>query len=623
MRPDQYLDALLTLPNLSGPALSPDGQFVAWTWPGVGPVANAFVAPTDGAAAPTQLTDATDNVQLVSWTRDSQSIVVRQDHGGDERAQLFQVDLDHPGVMRPLTEASPCYFLRGGEPHPNGRWLIYGANFDVAANREIEATWLYRHDLVTGERRPLARPAANGSYLPRLNEAGAYILYNRRGATPAGYPAWLVDIEGQADREILNFGPTAKVFASWFPDGQRVLFLAEAGTHRRLGVWELASGATRWLLGNPARNLERAFVPRGSDRAVIVEVRDARARCSLLDPTTGTETSLPDLPGSLVPLGPTGDGAWVGQYYSATQPTNLVRFSLDDIRPAAFVSLTRVWEYTPLRPDSLAPAEDFRWRADDGLEIQGWLYQPHGLVKGTIVFVHGGPTAHSEDRLNPQIQFLVAQGYTVLAPNYRGSTGFSLAYQEAIKADGWGGREQDDIRAGIEALIAAGLAERGKVGITGTSYGGYSSWCAITRWPRGLVAAAAPVCGMTDLVVDYQTTRPDLRPYSEEMLGGRPDQAPERYRERSPIHFVDQIAGQLLIVQGRRDPNVTPENVRVVQEALDRAGKEYELLAFDDEGHGIAQPKNRQTLYLRLVEFFSAAFAAAGEFNQLKSSIEA
>ena len=67
---------------------------------------------------------------------------------------------------------------------------------------------------------------------------------------------------------------------------------------------------------------------------------------------------------------------------------------------------------------------------------------------------------------------------TCWTPNYRGSTGFGLAFREAIKEDGWGGLEQEDIRAGIEALIAAGIAEPGKVGITGTSYGGYSAW-----WP--------------------------------------------------------------------------------------------------------------------------------------------
>jgi dipeptidyl aminopeptidase/acylaminoacyl peptidase len=184
-----------------------------------------------------------------------------------------------------------------------------------------------------------------------------------------------------------------------------------------------------------------------------------------------------------------------------------------------------------------------------------------------------------------------------------------MAFREAIKADGWGGLEQEDIRAGVESLIAQGIAQAGKVGITGTSYGGYSSWCAITRYPAETIAASAPICGMTDLVVDYESTRPDLRPYSEEMMGGSPDQVPEKYRERSPIHFVGNIEGKLLIVQGARDPNVTPENVRAVTAALKEAGIPYETLTFDDEGHGVGRPKNQKVLYLRLLDFFTGAFS--------------
>src|SRR5439155_26151879 len=130
------------------------------------------------------------------------------------------------------------------------------------------------------------------------------------------------------------------------------------------------------------------------------------------------------------------------------------------------------WERTGLTPDDLAAAQDYRWRSVDGLEIQGWLYRTKENLRGTIVFVHGGPTGHSQDQINAQIQFFVRQGFNVLDPNYRGSTGFSLTYREAIKVDGWGGREQDDIRSGIEAMLAAGIAEPFKIGITGTSDGG-------------------------------------------------------------------------------------------------------------------------------------------------------
>jgi dipeptidyl aminopeptidase/acylaminoacyl peptidase len=610
MNPDEYLDALLSLPGMWGPKVSRNGQWVAWTWFRVGPTADVFAAPTDGSAPPLRLTDTADNVFLVSWTPDSRAVLVEQDKGGNERAQLFRIDLDRPLEMVPLTQAEPNFFLRGGHLHPNGRWLVYGANVDVATGQEIEQTWIYRHDLETGELRPLARPEKGGYIVPALSPTGDHILYQRRDLHPAGRQIWLVDIEGDGDREIVNVGAEAKAYASWFPDGERVVVLAETQTHRRLGVWELAGGTLRWLVDDPARNIENAFVPHGSQQIVVIEVQRARARASLLDPESGRETPVAPIPGNLIPLAPLGSGQWLGQYYSSRQPGDVVRLTLDDPQPQEFLSLSRVWERTPLSPADLTPAEDYAWTSVDGLEIQGWLYCPQGKARGTVVYVHGGPTSHSEDLLNSLIQLCVRQGFNVLDPNYRGSTGFGLEFQEAIKADGWGGLEQEDIRAGIEALLADGIATPGKVGMTGTSYGGYSAWCGITRFPQEVLAAAAPVCGMTDLMVDYETTRPDLRPLSEEMMGGSPEEIPERYHERSPIHFVDGIQGALLIVQGLQDPNVTPENVRAVRDALEKAGVPYEVLAFEDEGHGISRPKNQKTLYLRLIEFFADAFAA-------------
>jgi dipeptidyl aminopeptidase/acylaminoacyl peptidase len=114
---------------------------------------------------------------------------------------------------------------------------------------------------------------------------------------------------------------------------------------------------------------------------------------------------------------------------------------------------------------------------------------------------------------------------------------------------------------------------------------------------------------MTDLVIDYETTRPDLRPFSAEMMGGTPEQVPGRFYNRSPIHFVQNITGKLLIVQGGQDPNVTPENVDAVVKALKQHGIPYELLNFRDEGHGIYKVKNQRRLYLRLVDFFERAFS--------------
>ncbi|MFW5691733.1 MAG: S9 family peptidase [Chloroflexota bacterium] len=603
-----FLDALLKLPGLSVREVSYDGRWVAWTWFRAAPTAEVFVASTDGSAAPTRMTNTPENTFFVGWTHDSRSLLVMQDKDGNERNQVFRVDLDRPEVMVPLTEENPNYFLRGVNVTPDGETLVYGANVDLSTGEEIEQTWIYKHHLPTGERSVIARPAKPGYIMPQLNHSGSHVLYTRKDRHPSGVQVWLVDIDGQNDREILNFGDNVKAFARWFPDGRRVLVLGETATHRRLGVWSMDRPEVHWLIDDTFRSIESAFVPFGSDHIVAYEISGARLKSILVNPSTGEEQPLPDVPGELALVAPVGDSDWIGVHSSSRQPGDIVRFPLESVSPTSFTSLSQVWKCTDLTPDDLAQAENFTWRSSDDMQIQGWLYRAGDDARGTIVYVHGGPTSHSRDAINNQIQYFVRCGFHVLDPNYRGSTGFGLAFREAIKVHGWGAMEQEDIRTGIQALIDAGIAQPGKIGITGTSYGGYSSWHAITHFDTATLAASAPVCGMTDLVIDYQTTRPDLRPYSEEMLGGSPDEVPDRYFERSPINFVQNIKGRLLIVQGMQDPNVTPENVRTVTERLQANGIEYELAAFDDEGHGISKPANQRRLYPQLATFFESAF---------------
>lgn len=610
MKSEQILESLLTLPDMYDfrPKVSPDGRWVAWVWYRASRAANVYAAITDGSRAPLQLTATDENTNLVAWTPDSKAVIVEQDKDGNERVQLFRVDVDNPKSMLPLTEAEPDYYIGGGRLHPNGKWLVYAANYDDRTEQEIEAPILYRQDLESGGRQVLARPKKAGFCIPLLNEDGSYILYTRQDEHPAGIQVWLVDIEGEGDREILNAGPDVKTGARWLPDGKGALVLAETKTHRKVGVWTLATNEFRWLLDDPQLDIEDAFVPHGSDKAVVVYNQRGHTRCSLLPLDGAKEFMLPDIPGNLIPLAPVNDNEWVGNFYSSQQPADVVRFSIEHVDPQEFCSLTGIWGRTRLTANDLIPAEEFSWTSVDGMKVYGWLYRALGAVKGTIVYVHGGPTWHSQDWVNSELQYLAQQGFNVLDPNYRGSTGYGLPFREAIREDGWGGREQEDIRTGIEALIKAGIAQPGKVGITGTSYGGYSSWVGITRFPLELVAAAAPICGMTDLVVDYETTRPDLRPFSAEMMGGTPQEVPQRFYERSPINFVNQIKGKLLIVQGAQDPNVTPKHVSDVEVKLKEAGVEYRVLMFEDEGHGIAKPHNQRILYKELSKFFTDAF---------------
>ncbi len=610
---DAFLDRLLNVPQLMAPSVSPAGSVVAWSWGGHGQAVEAYLRSTvaGGPDKPLRLHAGGDDVFVESWRRDGAEFLLALTRNGEERIRLMRAVLSE---MKPrlVTDPNPGYYISGGELHPNGRWLVYAANVDPATGEEQEASWIFRQDLVTGERLILARPVRGHQSHPMLNAAGTHVLYSRKDRHPAGRQYWLVDIEGKEDREILNFGDEVEITASWTPAGNQVVVLADSDTHRRVGLWLLESALTYWLMDDPHDQIEAAFVPVGASVIVTFLTQEGGKRVRLYDPQSRQRQDWPAFgPGTLLPIAPLGGGGWAARYYHARQPEDLVRYDPALKGQTTLPSLTGLAGATSgLTPDLIAP-ESIRWNAPDGLSIQGWLYRPKTRAMGTVVDIHGGPTHHLENRFNSFVQYLLRRGFNVLQPNYRGSTGFGLRFQEAILKHGWGGAEQEDIASGIAFLIEKGIAEKGRVGVTGTSYGGYSSWWAITHYPPELVAAAAPICGMTDLVIDYETTRPDLRPYSEKMMGGSPSQVPARYRERSPIHFVDCIKGRLLIVQGMRDPNVTPENLAAVRGALAAAGVAHEVLTFEDEGHGIRKRANRRVLHRRLADFFAAAFAAA------------
>jgi len=604
-----FLEALLSIPAIYGYAISKDSKYVVYTWKNIHPNLDVFALPSDGTARPLALTETSEATFVVSFAPDSRTVIVGEDKNRNERVRLFEVEIDKPKLMRPLTEEDPSYFLRGGSLHPNRKCLVYAANYDVEKKQEIEATWLYRHDLKTKDRVVLAKPERPAWVYPQLNSQGTHVLYNRKDIHPKGDQFWLVDIEGKEDREILNFGPKARIKAVWLPDGKKVGFITETKDgknqkHYSLGIYDIQREESRWLIDDPNRNIERITSPASGHQLIILEYHKATLQPSIIDLTTMEEKFLPKIKGSLIPIGPVANQKWVGLYYSSTQPDEIVKFDIENLEEERFQSLTHVWERTVMKPGDLAVAQDFEWSAKDELKIHGWLYRSKTPSKKAIIYVHGGPTYHLEDMINPQIQYFVSRGFNVLAPNYRGSTGYGVEFEDLIRVNGWGSDEQEDIWVGVEALIERGIAEKGKIGVTGTSYGGYSSWFAITKALR-LFAAAVPICGMTDLVVDYETTRPDLRPYSEEMLGGSPKEVPERYYERSPINYVHQIKGKLLIVQGARDPNVTPQNMEVIRRKLDENQIEYDLLVFEDEGHGILKTKNQKILFKQIADFFT------------------
>ncbi|MEZ5798075.1 MAG: prolyl oligopeptidase family serine peptidase [Paracoccaceae bacterium] len=581
------------VPQLSNIHASGDGRLAFWCWSGLTETDNVWCAPTDGSAPPQQLTDGSDHFTIRDVSHDGSRLILGQSPSASEHDHLILLDRA-TGEQRQLTPRQDTHYVYGGALSADAGAVFFLADFDYDAGQVTAGAWLWRQDLATGARTCLATADSPPHFYvgPQLSPDGTRLLWHRSDRAPGGYQLWVIGIDGGDPQKVLDLGARNNVLANWVSD-DRIAFACDQDGRDRLGVLSLSTGQVDWIASEPDLCPHDTLAGTAGAFAVIHH-QASRTCAALVDGHRVTPLPNPTGRRSLLPHAALADGGWLAEAYDASAPHDLVALAADGSHRVIARAAPE-----PARPH-VAP-QDFRWTAPDGRPMQGWLYRPAGPPKGLIAYVHGGPTWHSEDWVNPKIQFWAALGYAVLDPNYRGSTGFGHDHREAVKQDGWGGREQDDIRAGVEAALASGLP--GPVAIAGNSYGGFSSWFGITRHPD-LYTAAIPMCGMYRLDIDYHATEmPHGRAYSEEMMGGTPEEFPEKYANASPGRFIDRIRGHLMIVHGLADSNVGPENTHTAVRELTGAGIPHQVMLFENEGHGVFRRSN-VAAYLRA----SAAF---------------
>jgi dipeptidyl aminopeptidase/acylaminoacyl peptidase len=258
----------------------------------------------------------------------------------------------------------------------------------------------------------------------------------------------------------------------------------------------------------------------------------------------------------------------------------------------------------------LGKQETITWKARDGLELEGVLIHPLDEQPGQryplILVVHGGPEAHNRDGwltnyLNPG-QMAAARGYAVFYPNYRGSTGRGVEFSKLGQGDP-AGKEFDDLIDAVDHLVATGLVDKDKVGITGGSYGGYATaWCCTRYTDR--FAAGVMFVGISDLVSKVGTTDiPNeeilvhaLKPVSEDW---------QKALERSPIYYAAKAHTPLLILGGKDDPRVDPGQSKELYRQLKIAGNApVRLVQYPGEQHGNQKACARLDYSLRMLEWF-------------------
>jgi dipeptidyl aminopeptidase/acylaminoacyl peptidase len=293
------------------------------------------------------------------------------------------------------------------------------------------------------------------------------------------------------------------------------------------------------------------------------------------------------------------DGAFLTVEYEDPQnPADMFRVAVADGR-----STQLTFSQVPaLAANGLVMPEIVSYKSYDGLEIPAFLYRPQKSNGAAVLYPHGGPSSLYAYGWDILAQYFVAKGYTWLAPNYRGSTGYGLEFEQANYND-WGVGDTQDCLYGARFLGEIPGIDPERLGIYGGSYGGYMTVCCLSRDPDYLFACGVDKYGDSNVISSWAQCSRDLRLYTEIFLG-HPSDNRAVHVAASPIADIKNVQKPVLVIHGIDDMVVPPQAAEEWVEALRREGKTYEYKTYAGEAHGFLKKRTLLDFYERIERFF-------------------
>ncbi|WP_262177732.1 alpha/beta hydrolase family protein [Saccharococcus sp. Marseille-Q5394] len=242
------------------------------------------------------------------------------------------------------------------------------------------------------------------------------------------------------------------------------------------------------------------------------------------------------------------------------------------------------------------------YKSFDGLEIEALLFKAKEETANgyTIFWPHGGPQSSERKMFRSMFQCFLNRGYTIFAPNFRGSTGYGSEFTKMVEQD-WGEGPRLDCLAGIEWLFDNGITDRDRLFLVGGSYGGYMALLLHGRHAE-YFKAVVDIFGVSDLFTFVNSVPPHWKPIMERWLGD-PERDKERFIKDSPVTYLDGMVKPMLVIQGAKDPRVVKEESDQIVAKLTELGRDVEYLVLDDEGHGFSKKENEIKVYSQMLEF--------------------
>ncbi len=550
---------------------------------------------------PYQLSAFADGISFFELSRGGDLAIVGAAPGGSEQTQLYLMDT-RTGRLEQLTRFEKVQITNVAWA-PDDRAIFYRSNQENGRD-----FFIYRMDILSGQAVKVfgATDGVSGyNSVMDVSRDGRRIIVSNLHSN-AHNDLYLVDVADGThrklthDEELVRHGnPTL------MPDDRTIWLTCNRTPNGLARVARMRVGSPeiefvedgwidlRWEVESLwfSRDYAWMFALVNEDGYARLKIRSA----SSLEPVPG-----PPLDGMIGPVFEDSRGRVVFGFNSPTRAPDVWRW---DPASGELAQLTFA-SYLGIDPASFREPALVRYRSFDGLEIPTFLYLPPDYQPGRaipfIVNAHGGPEGQSRPHFQRNVQYLQLNGYGVLEPNVRGSSGYGRHY---LNLDNYKKRQDSlkDYKAGIDWLVANGFTEPGMIGIRGGSYGGYVVLGMITEYPD-LLSAAVDIVGIANFETFLENTAPYRRALREAEYGPLEDR--EFLRSISPIHKADRIKTPLLVIHGENDPRVPVSEARQIIRAIQAHGGEVDSLIFSDEGHGAGKRDNTVEEYTKQIAFF-------------------
>lgn len=502
---------------------------------------HVHVAPAHGGL-PKKISAFVTEASTPKWMPDSRGLIISVTR--HEADQLVLTDRD--GCWpRALTD-TPDGDHWDANPSPDGSLVA----FVFRPFNDLNRTDISLISLSTGAIHPLYGKPAVRAWMPRWSPDGHWVAFISQDG--GWNDLWLVKPDGNDPHQLTRLGADISDI-EWSPDGKQITCNVNRNGSFELCCVDAASGEVAVLRGGMGCHSRPQWTPDGQSLTF--------------------------------------------EYESPVLPPDLYRIDLSDRR------VTQLTFSNPpaMARNTLVAPECISYRSTDGLDIPAFLFRPTHPNGAAILYPHGGPSSLYAAEWDALAQYLVAKGYMFLAPNYRGSTGYGLAFEHANYND-WGRGDTQDCLCGAKYLRDMPGIDPARLAIFGGSYGGYMTICCLSRDPEYLFACGIAKYGDSNLISSWAQCNRQLRLYTEIFLG-HPSRNRQVYLDGSPIADVENVRKPVLVLHGLLDDVVPPEASEEWVEALRAHGKTFEYKTYSNEPHGFLRRDNQLDVYERIERF--------------------